>query len=71
MSRVTPHAAAHAGLHALDPSRQAPRDSGVCLGRTCLAWEPDGELSQGDVSLILERLCQVDEQACQVLRDAL
>lgn len=54
-----------------EPPRAWPRDRGVCLGRTCLAWEADGELSPGDVHLILERLCSVDEQACQALRDAL
>ena len=40
-----------------------------CLGRTCLAWQADGELSSTDVQLILERLCQVDAQACQALHD--
>ena len=31
-----------------------------CLGRTCLKWQSDGELSALDRSLILERLQQVD-----------
>ena len=53
-----------------DASRAAPAEPGACLGRTCLSWQSDGELSPTDVDLILERLCQVDEQACQALREA-
>lgn len=34
----------------------------TCLGRTCLKWTPDGELSAQDVQLILQRLGQVDAQ---------
>ena len=61
---------AHAVPHSPDqPQAPLPGD-GVCLGRTCLAWEADGELKQNDVQLILERLCQVDEQACRVLSEA-
>ena len=33
-----------------------------CLGRTCLKWQPDGELSSLDLSLVLERLAQVDHE---------
>ena len=62
---------AHAAPHSPDQS-QAPRTGdGICLGRTCLAWEADGELRASDVQLILQRLCEVDAQACQVLRDEL
>ena len=60
------HAAPHGPEH---PQAQQPGD-GVCLGRTCLAWEADGELRQSDVQLILQRLCEVDAQACQVLQDS-
>lgn len=49
---------------------QARSDGGVCLGRTCLSWQADGELSPTDVHLVLERLCLVDVQACQALHDA-
>jgi hypothetical protein len=34
-----------------------------CLGRSCLKWGDDGELSPLDLQGILERLCAVDEQA--------
>ena len=33
-----------------------------CLGRTCLKWGQDGELTPLDRSLVLERLAQVDQQ---------
>jgi hypothetical protein len=33
-----------------------------CLGRTCLKWSADGELTALDRSLVLERLAQVDQQ---------
>lgn len=59
----------HAAPHLPDPPQSTLLDAQVCLGRTCLAWEADGELSQGDVHLILERLCLVDEQACKVLHE--
>ena len=35
---------------------------GNCLGRTCLKWGSDGELSALDLSLVLERLAQVDQE---------
>ena len=38
-----------------------------CLGRTCLEWGEDGELSDPDFQLILQRLCRVDIQVCQFL----
>lgn len=31
-----------------------------CLGRTCLKWGADGELTANDLALVLERLAQVD-----------
>ncbi len=55
--------------HSPDHLQQPLPGDGVCLGRTCLAWEADGELKQNDVQLILQRLCEVDAQACQVLED--
>lgn len=36
--------------------------SDSCLGRTCLKWTADGELSDTDAQLILQRLRQVDTQ---------
>ena len=31
-----------------------------CLGRTCLKWTADGELTSLDLILVLNRLAQVD-----------
>ncbi|MEB3276303.1 MAG: hypothetical protein VKM92_04975 [Cyanobacteriota bacterium] len=31
-----------------------------CLGRTCLKWGADGELTALDLALVMERLAQVD-----------
>lgn len=33
-----------------------------CLGRTCLKWSQDGELTSLDLGLVLERLARVDRQ---------
>ena len=33
-----------------------------CLGRTCLKWSEDGELTAIDLGLVLARLAQVDQQ---------
>jgi len=33
-----------------------------CLGRTCLKWGEDGELTALDLSLVLGRLAQVDQE---------
>ena len=38
-----------------------------CLGRTCLKWQPDGELTALDLQLVLERLAQVDQDVVAVL----
>ena len=37
-------------------------DFNTCLGRTCLKWSDDGELTSLDLSLVLERLAQVDQE---------
>lgn len=37
-------------------------DFNDCLGRTCLKWGPDGELTLVDRLVVLERLAQVDQQ---------
>ncbi|MFM8524777.1 MAG: hypothetical protein ACKOCM_04055 [Cyanobacteriota bacterium] len=39
-----------------------------CLGRTCLKWSADGELTALDLSLVMERLAQVDQDV-MALRD--
>lgn len=33
-----------------------------CLGRTCLQWRADGELSAGDLALVIQRLRLVDRE---------
>jgi hypothetical protein len=42
----------------------AERDWGDCLRRTCLKWEANGELSAIDHASLMERLYEVDPQAC-------
>ncbi|QPN70933.1 hypothetical protein [Synechococcus sp. CBW1108] len=37
-------------------------DFNDCLGRTCLKWSADGELTSVDLLLVLERLAQVDQE---------
>jgi hypothetical protein len=32
-----------------------------CLGRTCMKWGSDGELTDLDMKLVMERLAQVDQ----------
>lgn len=41
----------------------------TCIGRTCLHWGDDGELSDPDYQLIVQRLCRVDLQVSQSLED--
>lgn len=43
------------------------RGSVSCLGRTCLKWEADGELTPLDLRLVLERLALVDQDATVLL----
>ena len=45
----------------------SPRLSVSCLGRTCLKWQADGELTPLDLRLVLERLAQVDQDATVLL----
>ena len=33
-----------------------------CLGRTCMKWQPDGELTSLVLQLILQRLSRTDAQ---------
>ena len=44
-----------------------PTDPGACLGRTCMKWSADGELTDLDVQLILQRLGSVDPALEDVL----
>ena len=38
-----------------------------CLGRTCMKWSANGELTELDVQLVLQRLIAVDEEAVGLL----
>ena len=42
------------------PEGHARPDPEACLGRTCMKWGADGELTDLDFQLILERLGAVD-----------
>ena len=42
-----------------------------CLGRTCLKWSANGELTSIDLLLVLERLAQVDKQVSGLCLDNL
>ena len=42
-------------------------DASGCLGRSCMKWGADGELSPLDLQAILERLSAVDEQAAALI----
>ena len=44
---------------------------GDCLGRTCLKWSADGELTALDRSLVLQRLAQVDQEVMGLRTDSL
>ncbi|MFM1798760.1 MAG: hypothetical protein RLZZ117_1038 [Cyanobacteriota bacterium] len=39
-----------------------------CLARTCLKWTADGELSEEDMRLVLNRLKEVDRPMAELLR---
>lgn len=39
-----------------------PNGPSNCLGRTCLKWGAEGELTALDLSQIMERLAQVDQE---------
>lgn len=41
----------------------------TCLGRTCLSWGDDGELTSVDLLLVLERLAQVDQEVSGLSTD--
>jgi hypothetical protein len=42
-------------------------EKATCLGRSCLKWGDDGELSAVDMQSILQRLSSVDEQASALM----
>jgi hypothetical protein len=45
--------------------------AGSCLGRTCLKWGVDGELTALDRELIMERLARVDHDVAALRRGTL
>lgn len=42
-----------------------------CLGRTCLKWGVDGELTALDLDLVMERLAQVDQEVAALRQGTL
>jgi hypothetical protein len=44
-----------------NPGVAAP-GAGDCLGRTCLKWSTDGELTALDFRLVMQRLAHVDPE---------
>ena len=42
-----------------------------CLGRTCMKWSADGELTSLDLLLVLERLARVDQELTGLCLDSL
>ena len=52
----------NAVAHVINQQVHARSPVETCMGRTCMKWSADGELTDLDVQLILERLGQVDHQ---------
>ena len=46
-------------------------DASSCLGRTCLKWGVDGELTALDLALVRERLALVDQDGATLDQDSL
>jgi hypothetical protein len=42
-----------------------------CLGRTCMKWRQDGELTELDFRLVLQRLVEADAEAGGLLERSL
>ena len=42
-----------------------------CLGRTCLKWGADGELTDLDLNLVMARLAQVDKDVAALYQKTL
>lgn len=54
--------------HSIPRSEHSPGGDG-CLGRTCMKWGADGELTDLDFQLILQRLGAVDAALGHELAD--
>jgi hypothetical protein len=46
-----------------------PNSANNCLGRTCLKWASDGELTALDLRLVMERLAEVDPEVAALYQD--
>ncbi|MEB3361458.1 MAG: hypothetical protein VKI42_04965 [Synechococcaceae cyanobacterium] len=46
-----------------------PPSPSSCLGRTCLKWSSNGELTSLDFHLVMERLAQVDQELVVLYHD--
>ncbi len=53
--------------HVFNQPRHARPPVETCMGRTCMKWSSNGELTDLDLQLILERLGQVDHQISDAL----
>jgi len=42
-----------------------------CLGRTCMKWGVDGDLTSLDLELVMERLARVDRDVAALRQDSL
>ena len=42
----------------------------TCLGRTCMKWGADGELTALDLNLVMERLAQVDRDVAALSKNS-
>jgi hypothetical protein len=50
----------------------APVAAGTtCLGRTCLKWGADGELTAQDLHLVMERLAQMVREVTALFEESL
>jgi hypothetical protein len=71
ISRSSPPGSEHAGAAIAPASLLTDWPGTTCLGRTCLKWGDDGELTSGDLLLVLERLAQVDQEVSGLSTDNL
>ena len=46
-------------------------NTGSCLGRTCMKWGVDGDLTALDLELVMERLARVDQSVAALRQGTL
>lgn len=52
-------------------ANSTPRtNASTCLGRTCMKWGADGELTALDLNLVMERLAEVDRDVAALSKDS-